>query len=450
MRNFVEIFTKIILTATKRNITFATHNRIDITMKNLEFDIASRTSAYDKNSRAAVMMRIAAITVALGIAVMIITLAVFTGFRRQIQSDLRGLVADIQIADMVNYSKGEAAPIVFSADFNDVLHDCTDVDWAAPYIAVNCMIKNRDNTHGLQIKGIDSLYHTEWWQEHLVEGVIPDFTAKNRGKQIVVSNTTARLLSLNVGDKVEVLYMGEGSTPHRDSFKVSGIFASSLEEMNNMMALADMRDVRGLAGLDENQISGYEVMLSGTENIEQTYLDINGIFDFPESFGENIPIWCTPFGLQVRYPVVFDWLKAHNVIAQTVIIIMMIVLLFNMIAAVLIMVFDRIGMIGTLKTQGMTNAAIRRIFLYRAAILFAKGAFWGNIIGLALVAIQAIFHPIKLDPSGYMLSELPAHIGLGWWLLLNVGVLAATILVMVLPSAVVAKIKPEQSLKYKQ
>ena len=115
-----------------------------------------------------------------------------------------------------------------------------------------------------------------------------------------------------------------------------------------MMALADMRDVRGLAGLDENQISGYEVMLSGTENIEQTYLDINGIFDFPESFGENIPIWCTPFGLQVRYPVVFDWLKAHNVIAQAVIIIMMIVLLFNMIAAVLIMVFDRIGMIGTL------------------------------------------------------------------------------------------------------
>jgi lipoprotein-releasing system permease protein len=90
------------------------------------------------------------------------------------------------------------------------------------------------------------------------------------------------------------------------------------------------------------------------------------------------------------------------------------------------------------------------VFLYRAAILFAKGAFWGNIIGLALVAIQAIFHPIKLDPSGYMLSELPAHIGLGWWLLLNVGVLAATIFVMALPSAVVAKSKPEQSLKYKQ
>ena len=127
----------------------------------------------------------------------------------------------------------------------------------------------------------------------------------------------------------------------------------------------------------------------------------------------------------------------------------MVVLLFNMAAAMLIMVFDRIGMIGVLKAQGMRNGAIRRVFLYRAAILFVKGAAWGNVIGLVLVAVQAVWHPIKLNPEGYILSELPVSVSLWWWLLLNVATLAATVVAMVLPSTMVARIKPEQSLKYK-
>jgi lipoprotein-releasing system permease protein len=151
----------------------------------------------------------------------------------------------------------------------------------------------------------------------------------------------------------------------------------------------------------------------------------------------------------MRNPVVFDWLKAHTVIAEVVIIIMMAVLLFNMAAAMLIMVFDRIGMIGALKAQGMRSAAIRRIFLYRAAILFVRGAVWGNAVGGALVAMQALWHPIKLDPTGYMLSVLPVSVSATWWILLNVATLAATIAVMVLPSAMVARIRPEESLKYK-
>lgn len=419
-------------------------------MGNLEFDIAARTTAYDKNSRASVMMRIAAITVALGLAVMIVTLAVFTGFRRQIYSDLRGLVADIQVYDVMSNTNGEPTPIIASSDFNAVLHECANTEWAAPYIIINSMVKNGDNTHGLQIKGIDSSYHTEWWQEHIIEGELPDFASSERSKHIVISKATAQILNAKVGDKIEILHMGESSTPRRDNFKISGIFETGLQEMDNMIALADMRDIQHVAGWADNQVSGYDLMLDDPKSIEYVQRDITAIFDYSDSHGKNIPTWSSALSLEQRYPVVFDWLKAHNVIAQAVIIIMMIVLLFNMAAAMLIMVFDRIGMIGTLKTQGMNNAAIRRIFLYRAAILFAKGALWGNAIGLGLVAIQAIWHPIKLNPAGYMLSELPAHIGLGWWLLLNAGVLAVTLLVMILPSAVVARVKPEQSLKYKQ
>ncbi|MBO4994155.1 MAG: FtsX-like permease family protein, partial [Alistipes sp.] len=121
---------------------------------------------------------------------------------------------------------------------------------------------------------------------------------------------------------------------------------------------------------------------------------------------------------------------------------------FNMAAAVLIMVFDRIGMIGTLKALGMRTSSIRRIFLYRSALLFARGATWGNAVGLLLVALQALWEPIRLDPSGYMLSTLPVSIG--WWIVwLNVGVMVVAVGVMVLPSMTVARISPDESLKYK-
>ena len=213
------------------------------------------------------------------------------------------------------------------------------------------------------------------------------------------------------------------------------------------MALADIRDVRRLAGWGDEMIKGYDVMLRRSEDAERVASLINDhIAELPD---DNPLMNSLATTIEERYPVVFDWLKAHTVIAQAILIIMMVVLLFNMAAAMLIMVFDRIGMIGVLKAQGMRNKAIARIFLYRAALLFARGAAWGNAIGLALVAVQAVWHPVKLDPEGYMLSELPVSIGLGWWALLNIATLATTVAVMVLPSMMVARIKCEESLKYK-
>ena len=150
----------------------------------------------------------------------------------------------------------------------------------------------------------------------------------------------------------------------------------------------------------------------------------------------------------MRHPVIFDWMQAHTVIARVVIIIMMVVLLFNMAAAMLIMVFDRIGMIGALKALGLRTAAIRRIFLYRAALIFVRGAVWGNLIGGVLALVQWQWQVIRLDPTGYMLSVLPIDIG-WWWLWLNVGSFAVAIVVMLLPSVVVAGIKPERTLRYK-
>ena len=416
-------------------------------MMNLEYMLARRSQQSDGAERGVVMMRIAAITVALGLAVMIITLAVFVGFRREITSDFRGFAADVAIIDVAGFGRSEAQTIQADPIFEQQVMELEGVISVAAYGSVGVMIKSGDNVVGLQLKGVDGNYPLEWWGEKLIEGSLPDMAAETRTKQLVISQSSARSLAVEVGDKIELLYLDGESKPRRDSFRIAGIYSTGMEEMDRTLALADVRDVRRLAGWASDQITGYDVMLYRAGDSPQVAEAIDEmIFDLPDSSGVTSAIAATT---QMRYPVVFDWLKAHTMIAQTVVIIMMVVLLFNMAAAMLIMVFDRIGMIGVLKAQGMRNAAIRKVFLYRAALLFMKGAVWGNVIGLACVAVQAVWHPIKLDPDGYMLSHLPVGWELWWWALLNVAALAATVVVMVLPSAMVARIKPEQSLKYK-
>ena len=416
-------------------------------MKRLEYILAQRTARADGGSRGVVMMRIATLTVALALAVMIITLAVFTGFRRQISSDFRGFASDVVLFDVAALGRSEGAPIAGDESVKRWIAEQKEVKSVSEYAAVGCMIKNGDKVVGLQIKGIGTDCDTEWWASHIKQGARPDLEAESRSKQLLISQATARSLEVEVGDKLELLYLDSGTSPRRDSFRVAGIYSTGMEEMDRSMALADIRDVRRLASWGDEMIKGYDIMLRRADDAERVAQRID---DEIAQLPDDNPLMNTlATTIEERYPVVFDWLKAHTIIAQTILIIMMVVLLFNMAAAMLIMVFDRIGMIGVLKAQGMRNKAIARIFLYRAALLFARGAAWGNTVGLALIAVQAVWHPVKLDPEGYMISELPVSIGLGWWALLNIATLAITVAVMVLPSMMVARIKCEESLKYK-
>ena len=413
----------------------------------MEYQLACRTAHSDSGGRGVVMMRIATITVALGLAVMILTLAVFTGFRREIVADFRGFASDVEIIDISGFGRSEPQPMERDEELRLFVEQIPEVRSVAEYAVVGCMIKSGDRVVGLQIKGIGADYPTEWWEESMVEGTLPDVKAENRTKQLLISQATARALEVTVGDKLELLYIDGGERPRRDSFRVVGIYSTGMEEMDRTIALADVRDVRRLAGWSAEQIMGYDVMLHNAEDADAVAERIDKrIAALPLESGMINAIATT---MQMRNPVVFDWLTAHTVIAQMVIIIMMVVLIFNMAAAMLIMVFDRIGMIGVLKALGMRNRAIAHVFLYRAALLFAKGAAWGNAIGLSLVAVQALWHPIKLDPEGYMLSELPVSLGLGWVVALNVGAAVTTIVVMTLPSMMVSRIKCEESLKYK-
>lgn len=411
--------------------------------------LAERTARYEKGSRSTVMMRLASVTVGLGIAVMIITLSVVAGFREQINGALRGMMADMTICDVSGFMRQESEAVVPSAEFVAEVGAIKGVRSVAPQVTLNGMAKSGDNVAGLQIKGIDTGYDTAWWQSVLLEGALPDLAAEHRGKELLLSEATARKLDVAVGDKVEMLFAVGDERPRRDRFKVSGIFRTGLEEMDLRMAVGDVRDVRRIAGWADDEVSGYDVMLAEGVDSEVVSDEIFQIIDRRYDAGDESVGSLVVNSIRERFPVVFDWLKAHSVNARVIIVIIMVVVLFNMAAAMLIMVLDRTAMIGSLKALGMRNGAIRRMFLYRAARLFAVGALWGNVVALVLVGVQAVWHPVELNPSGYMLAELPVKVELWRVVLLNVGAMAVTVLTMLLPSAMIARISPSESLKYK-
>lgn len=415
----------------------------------IEYMLAERTARYEKGSRSTVMMRLASVTVGLGIAVMIITLSVVAGFRQQINGALRGMMADMTICDVSGFMRQESEAVRPSEEFVREVGALRGVKSISPQVVLNGMAKSGDNVAGLQLKGIDAKYATEWWQSVIVEGSLPDVAAEHRGKELLLSEATAQKLDVAVGDKVEMLFAVGDERPRRDRFKVSGIYRTGLEEMDLRLAVADMRDVRRIAGWADDEVSGYDVMLDDGADADVVSDEIFQIIDRRYDAGDESVGSLVVNSIRERFPVVYDWLKAHNINARVIIVIIMVVVLFNMAAAMLIMVLDRTAMIGSLKALGMRNGAIRRMFIYRAARLFVAGALWGNVVALVLVGVQAVWHPVELNPSGYMLTYLPVKVELWRVVLLNVGALAVTVVVMLLPSAMIARISPSESLKYK-
>lgn len=416
----------------------------------VEYMLAERTARSGRASRARIMMRMATVSTALGIAVMVVTLAVVSGFRHRIYGDLRGFAADVRVCDVRALRGGEGGAMAPSAGFSDRLRRCAGVAAVWPYAEAAGMAKSGDQVVGLNVKGVDGTCDLGWWRGRLVEGAMPSVGAAARTKELLVSRTTAAALRLGVGDKVEMLFMDGGGSPRRDRFVVSGLYDTGFEELDRTTALTDIRNVQRIAAPDNDSISGYEIVAARSAAAADVAAAAEQAIEEAFYSGDESVGAAAAVILAERYPVVFDWLKTHDVNARVVLAVMMAVVLFNMVSAMLIMVLDRTGMIGALKAMGMRNGAVRRIFLYRAAMLFVRGAAWGNAVGLALVGLQAWLQPVRLDPSGYMLSELPVRVEVWWLAALNAGAVAVTVAVMALPSMIVARISPEESLKYRQ
>lgn len=418
-------------------------NREDRCRLNLEFLIARRTARTSPENRPGVMSRIAVVSVAVSVAVMLVALAVILGFKREVTARMVGFSAPVEVIDGAGIYAVESRPVAATARFEALLRTVDGVQRATPYAVKSGIVRTRDAMEGVALKGVDGSYDWSFFAGRLTEGRLPRVGDSLRTKELLLSARTARLLGVHAGDKVEMLFVAGDERPRRDRFKVSGLYSTGMEELERT-ALTDLRNVQRLSGWSSGEVSGYDLFLGDVRQADRLAEAVNDALlrsDLPETDG------VVAVSVGERYPAVFDWLKAHDVNAAVVIAVMVAVAFFNMASALLILVLERTRMIGLLKAMGMENRRIRRIFLYRAAFIVGRGLLWGNLAAGLLCWLQARFHLLRLDPAGYMLSEVPVAVSAGWWLAVDVAAAGAILALLLVPAAFVARIRPDEAIK---
>jgi lipoprotein-releasing system permease protein len=409
---------------------------------NTELFIARRIGGRGGESKG-VMVGIAVATTAISLAVMIVAVAVIMGFRSEIAGKITAFTGHVKI-QALDYGSGvESGPIDASEAMAEDIARLPGVRSVAPFVVKMGLVKTDDATQGVILKGVDASADLSAFEGWLTEGMLPRSADSVRHKDILISESIARMMRLEVGSRVEMLFM-EGDRPRRDRFNVSGIYRSGFGEMDRAFALTDLASVGRLTGWGPDRITGYEIALDDMEHIAPLEERIAQAVA-PYDTGEPPLMVRTVTG---DYPQIFDWLATHDVNAAVIIAIMIVVALVSMISALLIILLERIRMIGVLKTLGMTNGSLRRIFVIRAARIVLWGLAIGNVAGIGLGLAQRRWGFLKLDEAGYFLSQVPVELGWWWIAALNVGTLVILIALMVFPTGMVGRISPEKTVRY--
>ncbi|MCM1151204.1 MAG: ABC transporter permease [Alistipes sp.] len=414
---------------------------------NLAFFIARRTARPASSKKPGVMERIAVLSVALSVGTMILALAVMMGFKREVTRKITGFAAHATLTDVRSVHALNSVPVRRSEYLESLIRSTEGFVSMAPYALRGGIVRTDDAVEGIVLKGVDASYDWRFFAEWLTQGSLPRVGDSIRTKEILLSQNLSRRLKLGVGDRVEMLFVEQDEMPRRDRFKISGIYASGMDEMDNTLVMTDLRNVQRLSDRAPEEITGYEIFTRSLAASGDFVRRLDRALLHDES-GETDNLVVQ--SVEMQHANIFDWLKAHDVNAAVIIVIMLLVAFFNMTSALLILVMERTRMIGLLKALGMRNGTLRRIFLYRAAFVALRGMAWGNAAGLALCLLQQRTGAVKLDAEGYLLSEVPVAVEWSWWLLLNAGVLATIVLLLVIPASVVSRIRPEEAIRYER
>ncbi len=404
--------------------------------------IARRLSSATDGKSRGTMIRISIATTALSIAVMIVSLAVVRGFKHEISAKVDGFVSQLQITALTWQAEG-SVPVERIASLEESIMADHDVTRLEVYATCGGVLKTDKAVAGITLKGIDADYNTDFWQQHLTEGTLPRLDTV-RNKDIMVSASLSALLDVAVGDKVEFMFISPDAAPRRDRFRVCGIYNTGFGEMDKTHALTDLRNVQRLLGWSSSEVTGYEIRAKSERVLDE--LEYRLYMLTVELESDDTPLMVT--NTRVKYPTIFDWLKAHDVNAAVIITIMFAVALLSALSALLIMLLERTRTIGILKALGMNNGGVQGIFMYRSLFILVAGVVLGDVLGVALCMAQKWLHIIKLDSEGYFLSEVPIAVD-GWSIVvLNVGMVVLMMAALALPTLIISKIKPDKTIRF--
>ena len=399
--------------------------------------IAGRITFKSKRTFSKLIVRIAIVGIMLGLGVMILSLAVVKGFKREIREKIRGFDGDIKVVKYDLNTSYENSPFQRNQRFEQQVTVNKRIKSLAPFANKPGIIKASDDIEGVVLKGVDSTYNWDFIKSSLVAGNVLDFRNAAARKQILISQTTANRLRLKVGDNILMYFV---QNPFRKRpFKVTGIFDTSVDEVDRTYVISDLSLVQTLNDWQPDEIGGYEIKIADFDQLEMAGGYINSI----------LPIALKLNSITATYPNIFEWLMILDVNAQVMLILMVLVAVINMISALLIMILERTSMIGILKAMGAGNWAIQKIFLFNAAYLIGVGLLLGNMFGLGISWFQSATHFFKLDPASYYMTFIPIEINWSDVLLLNAGTMIVCLLVLIIPSMLISRISPVKAIRFK-
>jgi len=377
---------------------------------------------------------------------MIISVAVVTGFKKEVRNKVIGFGSHIQVINFDSRNSYELSPISSNQPFLQKIKTIDEIKSVQVFATKPGMIKTDESIQGIVLKGVDSRYNWSFFDKNMIAGRAPELNDSARVNEIIISEQLANLLKLSLNSFAVFYFINENEVnPRMLQLKICGIYRTGLEEFDKLFVIGDIKQIQRINNWKPNEISGFEFEVANFSKIDETEQQIrNATIDYSEK-SKNI---LRTENITRMYPQIFDWLRILDMNVWVILILMTLVAGFNMISGLLVLILERSRMIGVLKAMGSRNWSIRKIFLYLSFFLTGRGMLWGNLIGILLILFQKYFNIIHLDPVTYYVDFVPINFSLFHLLLLNIGSILITLAMLIIPSLLVSKISPEKTIRF--
>lgn len=412
---------------------------------NLELFIARKVyfgeTTKQKVSSPAIKIAIAGI--AIGLAAMVLSVCIVVGFKKEIRDKVIGFGSHIQITSFTNTTSYETKPVRLTDSLLSVINSNVNVSHIESFATKPGIIKTDSDFQGVVLKGVGEDYDWSFFKDNMIEGDVLQSSDSVIGNQAIISKYIADRLHLKLGDSFMTYFIQEPVKVRK--FTIAGIYSTNFEDYDKLFMIVDLRTVQRLNSWDDNQVSGLELRIKDYNRLKEVKTEL--FFEMAECHdGDGNALFTR--SIEDMNPMIFSWLSLLDMNVWVIIILMLAVSGFTMISGLLIIILERANMIGILKALGARNTSIRKVFLYISAFLILKGMFWGNCIALAICGLQKYFGIIKLDPATYYVTEMPVYINPIYIILINIGALIISLLMMIGPSYLIARISPAKSIKF--
>ncbi|WP_295767206.1 FtsX-like permease family protein [uncultured Mucilaginibacter sp.] len=400
--------------------------------------IASRLTFNSKRTFSKLIVRIAIVGIMLGLGVMILSIAIVKGFKREIQEKVRGFAGDIQVTKFDNNFSYENSPFMIDTAFVRKVKASSLVRGIVPYATKPAIIKANGEIEGVVLKGVDKNYDWNTFKTAMISGKIINFKDSAAAQnQVMLSSRIASRLKLKVGDDLLMYFIQEPMRKRK--LDIVGIYSVGVEDVDKTFVIGNMAVIQRLNGWTPREAGGFEVQVKNFDDLALANAELNDV----------LPTYLRSYTIDETYPAIFEWLSLLDVNTQVMLILMVIVATINMISALLIMILERTAMIGMFKALGATNWSIQAVFLYNAAYLVGVGLLLGNLFGCGISWFQQQTHFFKLDQASYYMNFVPIELKLADVVWLNIGTLFICLLVLLLPSMLVSRIQPVKAIRFK-